>query len=316
MKTSKIILSLFILAASSVLADPNAPCYFPGGSLAPGYFPCHAFGSEVSSCCAPGWTCFSNSLCIATTESRSWPNISIGAVQRGACTAPKWNNEFCGSVCLTGDGIDGHLAACGNDRYCCSSDFEAGKCTCDKEGAFVISPGLPQTIIQVTDTTFTGSPSISIVTTKPVIRTTSEIDTESMTAFATPGSTDSTLVTSITSSGSGRTASSATSTSEPPPPPGDGNRTLKIALGITIPLVMIILAAVAGWFILKRRREDQHITSGGGREMSGGNTHTNYVNPNFTVHDGLAETHRYAPNRSFGQHYDGVDATGNISTRT
>ena len=82
-------------------ADPNAPCYFPGGDLAPGYFPCIAYGAPVTSCCAPGWTCFSNSLCIATTESRSFPNISLGAVQRGACTAPKWNNEFCGSVCLS-----------------------------------------------------------------------------------------------------------------------------------------------------------------------------------------------------------------------
>lgn len=101
LRALSLIFGASLFGATSVLADPNAPCYFPGGALAPGYFACHAFGAEVSSCCAPGWTCFSNSLCIATTETRSWPNITLGAVQRGACTAPKWNNEFCGSVCLS-----------------------------------------------------------------------------------------------------------------------------------------------------------------------------------------------------------------------
>ncbi|KAK3998326.1 hypothetical protein QBC44DRAFT_2479 [Cladorrhinum sp. PSN332] len=304
-----------LLAATTVLADPNAPCYFPGGSLAPGYFACHAFGREVSSCCAPGWTCFSNSLCIATTETRSWPNISIGAVQRGACTAPRWDNEFCGSVCLTGDNTDGRLAACGNDRYCCSSDFEAGNCSCDEGGgSFVVSGGLPQTIIQVTDATFTGSPSISIVTTKPAPRTTGTAD--SSTSAST--TTDSTFATSVTSESGTAGVARVTGTGTPEPPEGDGNRTLKIALGVTIPFILIIIAAVAGGFILKRRREQ--VRGGGGGGGGGGGRERDtvqnpYVNNAFTVNDGLAETNQYAPNRSFGQHYDGVDGTGNINTR-
>ncbi|KAK4160067.1 hypothetical protein QBC43DRAFT_293392 [Cladorrhinum sp. PSN259] len=300
-----LILGASLFATRAVLADPNAPCYFPGGALAPGYFACHAFGAEVSSCCAPGWTCFSNSLCIATTETRSWPNISIGAVQRGACTAPKWNNEFCGGVCLTGDGADGKLAACGNDRYCCWSDFEAGKCSCDDNegGSFVIKQGLPQTIIQVTDTTFTGSPSISVVTTKPTPRPTTD-----STSASTTGSTLTTSVTSVTGASA---AATSTSTETAKPPKGDGNRTLKIALGVAIPVAVIIIATAAIFFILRRRRE---LRGGGEGEMD--TAQPQYVDNPISVNDGLAETHRYAPARSFGQHYNAYDVTGSANKRS
>lgn len=97
---STILLYLAVQVARQVRADPNAPCYFPGGEFAPGYFACQAFNAPVSSCCPAGWTCFSNALCIATTESNSFPNLTLGAVQRGACTNPQWNNNICGSACL------------------------------------------------------------------------------------------------------------------------------------------------------------------------------------------------------------------------
>ncbi|KAK4134987.1 hypothetical protein BT67DRAFT_433785 [Trichocladium antarcticum] len=146
-----------LLLLPAAAAIPTAPCYFPGGDLAPGYFACIAYGAPVSSCCAPGWTCFSSALCIATTETAAFPNITLGAVQRGACTAPKWSNEFCGSVCLTDDNASGHLTACAPDRYCCAGDFAAGRCSCAEDGgSFVVRAGLAQTIVQVPDASFTG----------------------------------------------------------------------------------------------------------------------------------------------------------------
>lgn len=86
--------------STTIRAVENAPCYYPGGAPALGFYPCQAFDAPVSSCCPAGWTCFSNALCIATTNSNAFPNLTLGAVQRGACTNPKWNNNICGGACL------------------------------------------------------------------------------------------------------------------------------------------------------------------------------------------------------------------------
>lgn len=86
--------------SETIHAETNAPCYYPGGEAALGFYPCEAFGAPISSCCPAGWTCFSNALCVATTVSNSFPNLTLGAVQRGACTNPDWNNNICGGACL------------------------------------------------------------------------------------------------------------------------------------------------------------------------------------------------------------------------
>lgn len=95
-----LIASYLSTSTTVVRAAENAPCYYPGGQPALGFYPCQAFDAPVSSCCPAGWTCFSNRLCVATTNSNSYPNLTLGAVQRGACTNPKWDNEFCGGACL------------------------------------------------------------------------------------------------------------------------------------------------------------------------------------------------------------------------
>ncbi|KAK4190971.1 hypothetical protein QBC35DRAFT_45238 [Podospora australis] len=287
-------------AAAGVLADPNAPCYWPStepdGEFALGYFPCHAFGKEVSSCCAPGWTCFSNSLCMATTPSRSWPNITIGAVQRGACTAPKWDNNACGSICLTGDNYDGKLAYCGNNRYCCMGDFETGKCTCEEGGGNFEQDGeaIAQTIIQVTDTTFTGRPSPTTAAPPASFRS-----TESESATTSTSTTLSTLVTSGSSSSTDPT-SSPTSTAEPASDGGEEEdksrkKKLVISLAVAIPVGVIAIAFLAAWLITKRRR-DKASKIGAAPEPE----HSAVGNePSYDM--GLAENHQNGVN--FGQHY-------------
>lgn len=87
-------------------ADPNAPCYFPSSgpaAYAPGFFPCIPSNVAVGACCPAGWTYFSDALCIATTPSNSFPNLTYGAVKRAACTNPRWDNSACGSFCLGTD---------------------------------------------------------------------------------------------------------------------------------------------------------------------------------------------------------------------
>ncbi|KAJ4421347.1 hypothetical protein N0V85_000219 [Neurospora sp. IMI 360204] len=263
------ILLYLVVQARQVRADPNAPCYFPGGEFAPGYFACQAFNAPVSSCCPAGWTCFSNALCIATTESNSFPNLTLGAVQRGACTNPQWNNNICGSACLDNENRKGELAACGNDRFCCAGDFNEGKCDCSSNnkdsGAFTISAGLAQTIIQVSDTTFTGSPSLSIASTRAT--GTKASTTGSITQ--TTGGPSSTSLTSSPKSTSGQTSSSAPTTTPAAPPAasskGDddsdssgssssGNG-LKIGLGVGIPVAVLAVAGALAYFLWWKPRQ-------------------------------------------------------------
>ncbi|KAK1779671.1 hypothetical protein QBC45DRAFT_130264 [Copromyces sp. CBS 386.78] len=268
--TSSISTILLYLAvqARQVRADPNAPCYFPGGEFAPGYFACQAFNAPVSSCCPAGWTCFSNALCIATTESNSFPNLTLGAVERGACTNPQWNNNICGSACLDGKNRKGELAACGNDRFCCAADFNEGKCDCsskdDRVGPFIISAGLAQTIIQVSDTTFTGSPSLSIAST----RASTNKATVTGTGTTTQTSSTSGSVTSSPKSTSGPTSSSAPTTAPAAPPVasskgGDDSDSsgssssngLKIGLGVGIPVAVLAVAGALAYFLWWRPRQ-------------------------------------------------------------
>ncbi|KAK0709427.1 hypothetical protein B0T26DRAFT_721482 [Lasiosphaeria miniovina] len=253
--------ALVFAASFSTLAGAveNAPCYYPGGEPALGFFPCQAFNAPVSSCCPAGWTCFSNALCIATTDSNSFPNLTLGAVQRGACTNPAWNNNICGSACLDDDNKEGQLAACSSQSFCCENDFNAGKCNCSNNGgAFTISAGVPQTIIQVSDTTFTGTPSISIATNPPKTSTTSRRSTStSATSTATPTTTPSTSASTAHSSSTTSTSSgAATGTSSPSTSGddgGDGNGRRNLIIGLVVGLVGgVLLLGALGYFLYRK----------------------------------------------------------------
>ncbi|KAM7204944.1 hypothetical protein V8F20_003406 [Naviculisporaceae sp. PSN 640] len=295
-------LPLILLTAylsTTTRAIENAPCYFPGGAPALGFYPCQAFDAPVSSCCPAGWTCFSNALCIATTNSNSFPNLTLGAVQRGACTNPKWNNNICGGACLDPDNADGKLAACGDDRFCCSNDFNTGKCNCDgQEGskkALTISPGLPQTIIQVDDTTFVGAPSLSIASTRTSLSAkatlTPSSDATSPTGSATSGQSRSPSGTGTGSSPtSTSTATSGSQTGTGGEGEGGGNNKGKI-IGIAVGASVggaLLLAAVAWYFFWYRRRHH-----GGGGSGAGLGTSVSGME--------LAEDHLNGP--TFGQRY-------------
>lgn len=90
---------LLLLLPRYIVADENAPCYGPGGSLTEGFFPCDPT-AYITACCPMGWTCFSNAMCVVTDPGVVDESRPVGTSQRGMCTNPVWNNAVCGDYCL------------------------------------------------------------------------------------------------------------------------------------------------------------------------------------------------------------------------
>lgn len=90
---------LLVALASRAACDPNAPCYYPTGNLASGFYPCDPT-AYITMCCPEGYTCYSNSLCVATLPDGLYPDLVQGTALRGACTNPLWNDVICGDECL------------------------------------------------------------------------------------------------------------------------------------------------------------------------------------------------------------------------
>ncbi|OAA65220.1 hypothetical protein SPI_02007 [Niveomyces insectorum RCEF 264] len=246
---------LVLLLVTPALAAANAPCYDPAGVVAPGYYPCDPT-AYITNCCAAGWTCFSNALCVVTTESAAYPNLTLGAANRAMCTNPHWNNAICGDFCVAGgDDTDGALVACGHDRFCCLGDYNAGTCVCDDDdddgriatassspssatgGSFVVSAGKAQTVVGET-AAFTGT--VSYLTVRPTPSPSSS--SSSSTASTTPASSsESTTPTS--------SSSLSPSTSPPPPthtptPHSTTSHARTIGIGVGVGVGVPLLAAL------------------------------------------------------------------------
>ncbi|KAK0739119.1 hypothetical protein B0T21DRAFT_285705 [Apiosordaria backusii] len=251
-----------LLFAVTAKAAENAPCYFPGEVHALGYYPCQPFGAEISLCCPQGWTCFSNALCIATTETKSFPNITLGEVQRGACTKPGWNNAVCGGVCLTGDNINGKLAACTQETFCCEDDYKKGKCTCEEGGgSFEIKRGVGGRIVEVDSVSFVGTATVRIA--------------EEVTSFVSETSTTTTGTGVVTSTGSNTasvtgdgvtTAPTSTETAEVVEGGGGGlSKGATIGIGVGAGVAGLLLLGALVFFVRRlRRRSQENVSSGYG----------------------------------------------------
>ncbi|KAL1898191.1 hypothetical protein Sste5346_003597 [Sporothrix stenoceras] len=243
-------LALFFAASSLphlAVADPNAPCYDPSGTVAPGYYPCDPT-AFITNCCASGYTCFSNSLCVVTGESEAYPNLTTGAVARAMCTNPNWNNDICGDFCVTGPGnADGEMVACGDNHFCCLGDYNAGLCNCSLSSAnegdsFVVNAGKAQTIIGETGS-FTGT--VSYLTSQPTPSPTSATTTSGSSAKSTGSSTSGSSASGTSATATGTGSGTAT------PTPQKNTHTLALGLGVGLG-VGIPLLAIAGflyyWF--------------------------------------------------------------------
>lgn len=84
-------LSYHLVLLSALLfpsAAAQAPCYFPGGTIAKNAHPCNT-SAAVSVCCGPNAVCLSNGLCLQN-GSNYW---------RGACTDQTWLSQECPGWC-------------------------------------------------------------------------------------------------------------------------------------------------------------------------------------------------------------------------
>ncbi|KAK0667524.1 hypothetical protein QBC41DRAFT_278710 [Cercophora samala] len=254
------ITAALLLAILGAYAAENAPCYFPGEVHALGYYPCQPFGAEISLCCPQGWTCFSNALCIATTETKSFPNITLGEVQRGACTSPGWNNAVCGGVCLTDDNIDGKLAACSQETFCCEDDYKKGKCTCEEGGgSFEIERGMGGRIIEVDSETFTGTATVKIA--EPMTSFLSDTTTTAGTATATAGES------SVSNTADGATSPTSTETGEPVEGGGGLSKGATIGIGVGAGVAGLLILGALVFLVMRWRRKNAQMigTSNGGK---------------------------------------------------
>ncbi len=164
---------------------------------------------------------------------------------------------------LDADNKEGKLIACSDRTFCCEKEFNSGKCSCSRDGgAMTISPGLYQTIIQVSDISFSGTPSISIATTSASVRTTSGSRSSTPTSASTSRATSSTG-SSAASQGTSAPSSSPTDSAEGSSS-GDSGMPFptKLGIGLGVSLgVLAILALVAAVFFLRRRKKTPSVAS-------------------------------------------------------
>ncbi|UNI20111.1 hypothetical protein JDV02_006233 [Purpureocillium takamizusanense] len=210
-----IITIVLTLASTAWSASPL--CYWPGGGVAVGQFPCGTSGH--STCCGTGYACLSNHMCQAVTDEAL---IKGPLYARGACTDSFWESPNCPPFCkaVGYDVMDGQqvMHKCDNsDRvfYCESS----AKPDCEHTKKVIVE------------------------STKPTAQTTITATMQSLETTATGAST--------------ATSASSTSTSTSTAAGGgssDGNGA-KIGIGVGVTLGGLgLMAGLLALFLVKRRR--------------------------------------------------------------
>lgn len=244
-----------------VLTVAQAPCYFPGGDWASGYYPCDPT-AYTTLCCQIGWTCFSNGLCMITDPSTANATYQVGTTFRGACTNPKWNASACGAFCLSlyqsegpiflpaiADRIlddpvsdnNGNLEQCDTNKFCCKPDASDGTCSCaDGNGTFSVENGRAITIISGEDQS---------LTTVPPFLGHASVTSTMMTATSKPLSSARSSPTSSASPTDAVASSSAAPASKP-----IDKRGVKAAIAVCVVVGVIGLIGLGIWFLCYRRR--------------------------------------------------------------
>lgn len=248
-------------------------CYFPDGSSVTDHVPCTS-GNGTTMCCSTGEICLTSGLCKVSPWFTSDYYIRY-PYYRGACTDASWQSNGCLKHCQgkslqssnllvnrvlssraqgrkvadggsdVGYNIHNVDSICGNDTdgYCCfedSQDMRASSCVCSPGKAFTIRAGDVVTTISPTP----SGPAASSET------------------FKSASAASSSSISSSSSSPSSSTAPSNTfsvSTIAPTEAPRQSNGSVKLGVGIGVPVGIAALAAVGLVFWRRRRRYHRNL---------------------------------------------------------
>ncbi|KAK4619760.1 hypothetical protein CLAFUW4_11038 [Fulvia fulva] len=197
----------------------GAQCYFPDGTEAANYTSCNAAATQ-SSCCRPTEACLSNGYCFQQTG-------YANRISRGACTDSSFGSTACPARCrdvaqnvaLTiFQAADTADSSQGNGLFCCLNGYNVTSRQCMTESDGTSAPF--------------SLPAGSVV----IDRSNGATLPQNFNSTDAAGS-----IITVTATA----AANATNTPE-------SNNTTAIAAGISVPLGLLLLAALAGCFVLWR----------------------------------------------------------------
>jgi hypothetical protein len=239
-----------ILTASHILsALADVPlCFYPDGSQAQSDYACN-LTAEHSFCCAIGYNCLDNKICVAEGYS-DW--------NRGSCTDKTWNSPDCPRFCMDFSSSGGSwLVNCAEDAGVCCYDTLAASpedcCSANLTGQNPVSklPGEPTPFTLIT----------SGASTQTRVLSSSSSSSSSISATsATSSSTTSTISTSTSTTSAVSTPSSTSSPidSSPAPTPAASSSDSTLTTGAYVGIAIGIAAAIgllgAAIFLFRRRQ--------------------------------------------------------------
>jgi hypothetical protein len=260
-----VILTSYILPA---LADTGVPlCYYPDGGTAKGDYACN-LTAEHSFCCAVGYNCLDNKICVAVGNS-NW--------NRGSCTDKTWNSPECPQFCTNFLPNKGSVVIdCGEDvGVCCDDTFllpEENRLHCcsanlTEQNPVTMLPGERTPFTLISKGASTQTRILSSSSTSATSATSSSTTSESSSTTAT-----TTTSTSSTSSPSATPAASFSSSNLPT------GAYVGIAIGIA---AAIGLLGAAIFFFRKRQRSNRQQTQSPMMPLVSPPWNTNNNSPHF-----------------------------------
>jgi len=231
---------LAVLTTSNILSFALADvplCFYPDGSQAQSDYACN-LTAEHSFCCAIGYNCLDNKICVAE-EYSDW--------NRGSCTDKTWNSPDCPRFCMDFSSSGGSwLVNCGEKDVCCYdtlAEFPNDCCSANLTGQNPVSmlPGEPTPFTLITSGASTQTRSLS---------------PSSSSSTTTATSTTSTITTSTSTTPSSTASPTTTSTPSPTAAASPPSNTLTTGAYVGIAIGIAAAIALLGAFIfLFRRRQ-------------------------------------------------------------
>ncbi|EME41182.1 hypothetical protein DOTSEDRAFT_55080 [Dothistroma septosporum NZE10] len=239
---------VLLSSVPTIQAATGAQCFFPDGSKAANYTACNAASTE-SACCKTDEACLSNGYCFQQT---SYSN----RISRGACTDSSFGSTACPQRCADVatavaltifEAYDTADVPHGNGLFCCVSGYNVTSQQCMTESDGTFAPfSLPAGTVVI------------------------------------DRSNGATLPENFNSTDAAASVVTATVTASATAAPEKSN-TAAVAAGVAVPLGVLLVAALAGCFLLwrnlgKARRELAAFGHGGSAQVCDDPQKSAYVN--------------------------------------